>query len=133
MTYLLDTHVLLWFRVEPAKLGPQALALLADPTTPVAVSSVSTLETTQLVFSGRILLPTDAETWMRQTRKLFQATEIELDSRIAAEAYRLPEPFHKDPADRMLVATARCQGYPLVTVDRRILEYPHVPTFDARN
>jgi PIN domain nuclease of toxin-antitoxin system len=44
------------------------------------------------------------------------------------EAFSLPSPFHADPADRMLVATARPHGLAILTADRRILDYPHVET-----
>jgi PIN domain nuclease of toxin-antitoxin system len=55
-----------------------------------------------------------------------------IDHRIAAEAYSLPGEFHKDPADRLLVATARVLGAALVTPDELILAYPYVRTLDAR-
>jgi PIN domain nuclease of toxin-antitoxin system len=51
-----------------------------------------------------------------------------LSPRIAVDATRLPEPFHRDPADRLLVATARTFGVPMLTVDAAIREYPHVVT-----
>ena len=47
------------------------------------------------------------------------------------EAYALPGTFHRDPADRVLVATARRDGLTLVTADDRILAYPHLRTQDA--
>ncbi len=132
MIYLLDTHVCNWFRITPGELGRGILALLKDPGKRFVIASVSTLEVAQLVSSGRLVLPCDAATWMAQTRRLFQAPEAVLDSRIAAEAYRLPGEFHRDPADRILVATARIEGWTLVTADRRILAYPHVRSRDAR-
>jgi PIN domain nuclease of toxin-antitoxin system len=51
---------------------------------------------------------------------------------IAMEGYALPGAFHRDPADRILVATARRDGLTLVTADDRILAYPHARTQDAR-
>ena len=69
---------------------------------------------------------------MEQCRNLFNALEAALSSKIAAEAYRLPGEFHRDPADRILVATARLESWTLLTADRRILDYPHVRTKDAR-
>ncbi len=52
---------------------------------------------------------------------------------IAAEAYALPPGFHKDPADRILVAAARCHQLTLLTADERILQYPHVRTIHAQS
>jgi PIN domain nuclease of toxin-antitoxin system len=55
-----------------------------------------------------------------------------MDDAVAAEAYALPGQFHADPADRILVATARLRGLRLMTVDERILEYASVRSIDAR-
>jgi PIN domain nuclease of toxin-antitoxin system len=54
--------------------------------------------------------------------------EIPVDLEIIEEAYSLPEPFHADPMDRILVATARLHGLTLLTADKAILKYPHVRT-----
>ena len=132
MRYLLDTHVFNWFRIDPRELGKTTLALLEKPVTPTAISVISTLEVAQLVFSGKLVLPCDVELWIQQSRELFNAPEAALSSRIAAEAYRLPGEFHSDPADRILVATARMENWTLLTADHRILTYPHVRTKDAR-
>ena len=51
-----------------------------------------------------------------------------MDLEIIEEAYSLPEPFHADPMDRILVATARVHGLTLLTADKAILSYPHVRT-----
>lgn len=56
-----------------------------------------------------------------------------LTHEIAVEAYRLPDPFHRDPADRLLVATARVMDLALMTTHDRILDYRHVQSVDARN
>ncbi|MFM9197801.1 MAG: PIN domain-containing protein [Planctomycetia bacterium] len=61
-----------------------------------------------------------------------EARSIDVDHRVAIEAYKLPGRFHKDPADRMLVATARINDLTLVTADERILAYREVRSLDAR-
>jgi PIN domain nuclease of toxin-antitoxin system len=53
----------------------------------------------------------------------FGLTEVPMSANMALAAYELPEPFHKDPADRLIVAMARLLDAPVVTVDRRILAY----------
>jgi PIN domain nuclease of toxin-antitoxin system len=98
----------------------------------MVVSAVSALEVAQLVHSDRLVIPCDVEMWIRQTLQIFSAPESPVDLQIAAEAYRLPGSFHRDPADRILVATARLKGWTLLTADRRILAYPHVRSRDAR-
>lgn len=57
---------------------------------------------------------------------------IELSHAHSIESYSLPPEFHKDPADRMLAATARVEGLTLITADQRILDYDHVQAYDAR-
>ena len=51
---------------------------------------------------------------------------------IAMKAYTIPELFHKDPADRILVATALTEDLTFITADEQILDYPHVNSFNAR-
>jgi len=61
-----------------------------------------------------------------------QARTVQVSHEIAMEAYALPEPFHKDPADRLLVAACRWQVLTLLTADERILAYRGVRSRDAR-
>ena len=53
---------------------------------------------------------------------------LDLTPAIVVESTRLPQPFHKDPADQMIVATARIHDYPIATADDKILNYAHVRT-----
>lgn len=69
-----------------------------------------------------IVLDTHVWIWWADVRILGLTPEI------AVASTELPEPFHRDPADRFLVATARAYGSRLVTSDRKILAYPHVET-----
>jgi PIN domain nuclease of toxin-antitoxin system len=131
LIHLLDTHVFNWFRIAPEKLGKTSLKLLQSADTQVAISAVSSLEVAQLAFKGRLVLPTDVMSWMDGCFSLFGCRETQVDTRIAAEAYRLPGEFHADPADRLLIATARVNDWSLLTADRRIIEYPHVRSMDA--
>lgn len=131
MTVLLDTHVLIWFRAEPKRLGRSALKMLRARDTAVRISVISSLEIAQLASKGRLALPCDVTGWMRESFRIFGCEETPLTTRIAEEAYQLPGSFHQDPADRMLVATARMHQWAFLTADRRILEYPHVAGIPA--
>jgi PIN domain nuclease of toxin-antitoxin system len=71
-------------------------------------------------------LPEAPETWLDLALSYPGIELIPLDPLIVVDAYRLPEPFHKDPADRLIVATARILNAPLLTADSKILGYPHV-------
>lgn len=132
MAYLLDTHVLIWFRADPAQLGEKTISLIREPTTACILSSVSALELAQLTYKGRLTLSQPVDKWFEDSLRRFCFRKSDMDHRIAVEAYQLPGSFHPDPADRLLVATARLEGFTLLTADRRILEYPSAKTFDAR-
>ncbi len=132
MSYLLDTHVLLWFRIQPESLGPKTLKLLSNRKNELAISVISALEIAQLSFKNRITLPKAPDTWFEDSLRHFNTRAHPLTPEIAAESYRIPEPFHPDSADRILVASARVESHTLITADRRILDYSEVRTFDAR-
>jgi len=68
------------------------------------------------------------EKWFKQALNYPGVRTIELTPEIATESTRLPGNFHKDPADQIIVATARVLKCTLVTSDERILDYPHVKT-----
>ena len=76
-----------------------------------------------LVAKGRLLLGMDANSWMDQVTALPGIEIAPLSGRIAVESVSLPGSFHADPADRMIVATARCHKLPLMTADEAILAY----------
>lgn len=132
MGHLLDTHVWIWSQSAPEKLGPATKKLLSDPQEALYLSTISTLELARLAALGQIELHTDLKRWVTQSLDLLLCSTIELSHEIALEAYALPGSFHRDPADRILVAAVRIHGLTLLTADERILHYPHVETRDAR-
>jgi len=132
VAYLLDTHVLVWFRADPDELGKMTLSRIRQPETNCILSSVNALELAQLTHKGRLTLPQPVEEWFEDSIRRFRFKRFDMNHRIAAAAYQLPGDFHPDPADRLLVATARLEGLTLLTADRRILEYPSVKTWNAR-
>lgn len=132
MNLLLDTHVLIWAESMDDRLGPKTRALLLDPAHTLLVSPVSTLELSRLVALCPILLRKSLHDWLSSARRHLDFQDAPFSHSAAIDSYQLPGPFHKDPADRMLVATARGLGCPLLTADDLILGYPHVQTLDAR-
>ena len=132
MKLLLDTHVWVWSQEAPEKLGKEARRLLVDGKSTNHVATVSVLELARLVAAGDILLNRPLAAWVETAVEELHAEEFAMSREIAAEAYALPGEFHRDPADRILVATARREGLTLLTADARILSYPHVKTLDAR-
>jgi PIN domain nuclease of toxin-antitoxin system len=75
---------------------------------------------------GRLALPCAIAGWMGQALSYPGVQLLELSPRIAIESTQLPGQFHRDPADQIIVATARVFACQLVTLDRNILLYPHV-------
>lgn len=132
MSLLLDTHVWIWSQERPDELGREARRLLGDPQVTLYVSTISTLEIARLVSIGAIELAGTVDSWTTATLASLSANTVDLSHAIAAEAYALPPGFHKDPADRILAATARLEHLTLLTADERLLDYPHVETLDAR-
>lgn len=129
---LLDTHVWVWAIEAPERLGPKTRKALLDPAVPSAVCCVSVLEIARLIFGGHLLLEIPLAVWLEQSLKDLRADSFPVTHEIALEAYRLPAPFQKDPADRQIVACARVHGLRVVTADDRILRWEHVASLDAR-
>ena len=132
MNLLLDTHVWIWTQESPETLGPVARGALAAEENRLLVSPVSSLELAQLSWAGRLTLAGRLQTWISESLQALLAETTPLSHEIAVGAYDLPGEFHRDPADRILVATARILDLTLVTADSRILAYPHVMAMDAR-
>jgi PIN domain nuclease of toxin-antitoxin system len=133
---LLDTHVVLWYFSNSTQLGRASRELIdrQDRTNPFHVSAVSAWEIALLVKRGRMDLGKSALTWFEEAKRLSSWRSIPLDIEIAIESAALPGEFHNDPADRFLVATARFNGFTLITADGAILEYSkagHVKAIDA--
>ena len=132
MKILLDTHVWIWSQESPEELGNTARAALEDESNVLYVSPVSSLEIARLVEGGRITLAGRLQTWVAESVRALLAETLSLTHEIALTAYELPGAFHKDPADRMLVASAVVHDLTLMGADERILAYPHLLSMDAR-
>ncbi|MGD9713882.1 MAG: type II toxin-antitoxin system VapC family toxin [Thermomicrobiales bacterium] len=131
MDVLLDTHVWLWTQAQPEKLGAKTQRLLTSPETRLHVSPVSTLEIARLVAGKLLAISVPLIQWVMDTLADLDAQTLPLTHDIAIAAYALKD-FHKDPADRQLVATAQVNGLTLLTADERILDSKKVRSFDAR-
>ena len=128
MRVLLDTCAVLWAVSAPDKLSQMARQVLSAEETEPWVSAISSAEIAGACERGQIELDTHWKTWFRKYLQLNQWMCLPIDLAIVEEAYSLPPPFHQDPADRIIVATARIHRLHMVTADRRNLEYPHVET-----
>lgn len=127
---LIDTHVWIWFALEPKRLSKAALAAIrkAASSGGVSVASISLWETASLFAAGRLR---GAGTVESSVRTLLEATSVvvhDISPEIAALATAFPSDYPADPADRLIGATARSLGLVLVTKDQRIQDSPLVKT-----
>ena len=125
---LLDTCALLFLAAAPERLSSKALQLVASPDQIVHCSAIVAAELACLQEREKIHLPQHWKKWFRiqSARNGWNIIPISLE--IIEEAYSLPEPIHRDPADRIIIATARIEDLTIITTDRLILDYPHVKT-----
>jgi PIN domain nuclease of toxin-antitoxin system len=125
---LLDTHVVAWAADDPKRLSRDATSAIqrARRGGGLAVSAMTVWELAQLVASGRVQVYGSVET---SVRALIQdITVIPITPEIAALTTQFPEDYPRDPADRIIGATARAEGLTLVTRDERIRNCPLLKT-----
>lgn len=127
---LIDTHVLVWWISEPEKLSEKANKALEQEKKSgiILVSSITVWEIYLLIKKGRLQLTMDTDSWLENIENLPFIQFIPVDNVIAAKSVTLPGEFHSDPADRIIVATARERGISLITSDERIKKYTFLKT-----
>lgn len=127
--YLLDTHVWYWLMETPEKIPDAVRKVLGQKTSvPFGISAISLWEIAKLEEKGKINFNIPLQRWMREALDPGFMKRLDLDEQVAAESTRLPEAFHRDPADQMIVATASVHNLTLITADQKILSYRHVKT-----
>ena len=128
---VIDTHILVWWVSGSESLSPVAdkaiKETLADGSE-VIISSISAWEIAMLINKGRLVLNMDVERWLDEVSQIEGVRFLPVDNEIGLKSAMLPGEFHQDPADRMIVATARKLAVPLVTADEKIIAYEHVDT-----
>jgi PIN domain nuclease of toxin-antitoxin system len=128
---VLDTHVLLWWAHDPDRLSQKARSAIEreESLDGLHVSSASIWEIALKSRNGKLFLPCDMHEWYELLLETYPGIVIDsLTPQVAIESTLLPGDFHRDPADRFIVALARHHGVPLITIDQKILNYPHVQT-----
>lgn len=121
---LLDTHVWLWLAVDSNRLSRSALAAIRRATEycSISVASISLWELASQFDQGRIRAPGTIQSSVRAMVDSTSGVVHEISAEIAALAIAFPPDLSADPADRLIAATARSLGLPLVTRDRQMLE-----------
>jgi PIN domain nuclease of toxin-antitoxin system len=122
---LLDTHIWIWWISQPSRIQSKHRELLErGPDRVFGVSIISCWEVAKLVQYGRLKLDRGVGVWIERALAEPGFDLLPLSPRIVVESTQLPEPFHRDPADQLLVATARVFECPFMTEDSKILSYP---------
>ncbi|CCI16856.1 PilT protein domain protein [Microcystis aeruginosa PCC 9807] len=126
---VLDTHIWIWWVHGDEKLTREYYEYIREQESQgLGISAISCWEVAKLVEYGRLALPSSVDEWLNEALTYPGVNFLELTPRICVESTQLPGAFHRDPADQIIVATARVHNCPIVTVDRKIREYPHVDT-----
>jgi PIN domain nuclease of toxin-antitoxin system len=123
---LLDTHIALWLDNGDERLRPSTLGLIEEcwrDGGTILISAVTGWEIAQLADVGRIELDRSAENWFERFVDRPGIKSVPLSHHAAMRAYRLNDLEHRDPADRLLIATAIELGCPLITYDARIARF----------
>jgi len=126
---LLDTHVVIWLAQDYGRVSTKAQSVIKEARKKdrgLAVASISLVEIARLSSWGQIFLKPDAETVLAEVERRFIVLPI--TAKIALQAYALPPSYPKDPADRVIGATALIEGLSLVTADQAIRQSKAVPT-----
>ncbi len=120
MKLLLDTHVLLWSLLDPAKLTRQVAIELENPSNELWLSPISIWEIIILAEKGRVVLDADPVTWVRDVLRKIPVKRASLNYEVSIQS-RMLDLSHEDPADRFLAATAVVYDLTLVTADERLI------------
>jgi PIN domain nuclease of toxin-antitoxin system len=128
MKYLLDTHTWVWWNMRPQHLSRKVTKLIEDEDKydELLLSAISPWEFCRLLEKGKIGISYNPEVWIDGALEMPKLRLVQLTPRIAYCSTVLPRPFHDDPADQILVATAREEKATILTRDQRILNYRHV-------
>jgi PIN domain nuclease of toxin-antitoxin system len=126
---VLDTHIWVWWVGDEQRLSKlQVEAIRANETGIIGISAISCWEIAKLVERKRLQLSRSLREWFEDALGYPGIRLFALTPEVAIESASLPAGFHQDPADQIIVATARLHGCSLVTSDGKILAYSHVTT-----
>ncbi len=126
---LVDTHIVLWLAFDQNQLSTKARAAISDARQKgdgLAIADITLFELSTLARKGRVRLDVSLESFLREVEIRFVVLPI--SSRVCVHALGLPNTYPKDPADRIIGATAMAEGLSLLTADREIRRSRALPT-----
>lgn len=129
MKYLLDTHTWIWWHMNPVKLSATVVNIIAGTEyDELLLSAISPWEFCKLIEKKRIGIAGNPTGWLEAAMDMVKLRLVPLTPLIAYQSTVLPPPFHDDPADQIIVATAREEKATLLTIDHRMHVYDQVRT-----
>jgi len=126
---LVDPHVVVWLALDPKRTSKNARLAIDEARQKgegLAISDITLLEVTNLYSTGRLALAISLESFLSEVERRF--TVLPINPSICVRAALLPSPYPKDPADRIIGATALVEGLSLLTADREIRRFRSLPT-----
>ena len=131
MRYLIDTCIVIWLISDPEKLSETSKQILSSSQNEIFLSPVTIGELACLSKKKSISINPNSflphwKKWLKHYKELNGWEYLPITPEIMEEAYSLPEDFHLDLSDRILVATSRIEEVIVLTADKKILQYPHV-------
>jgi PIN domain nuclease of toxin-antitoxin system len=128
MKYVLDTHTWVWWHTNPGNLSPKVKKLIGNTKQyeEMLLSAITPWEFSKLLEKKRIGISCDPEDWINKALEMPKLRLVPISPVLAYRSTILPQPFHSDPADQIIVATAREENATILTKDGRILAYKNV-------
>ena len=130
---LLDTHIWIWWANRSNKLDKKIIRMLDDAKSgSLHLSAISCWEVAKLVQKKNLILSEPVNLWIKSALSTSALVLEQLSPEISLESTQLPGDFHNDPADQIIVATARLHKFTLITADSLILNYQYVKTMQTK-
>jgi PIN domain nuclease of toxin-antitoxin system len=128
MIYLLDTHTWIWWNMSPQNLSSRVKNIISDIDSydEMLLSAISPWEFCKLLEKKRLGISCNPKDWISIALDMPKLRLVPLSPMISYYSTVLPQPFHSDPADQIIVATAREENATLLTKDEKILSYKNV-------
>jgi PIN domain nuclease of toxin-antitoxin system len=128
MRYLLDTHTWIWWNMNPGNLSQRVTGIISNINAyeEMLLSAISPWEFSKLLEKQRIGISCNPEDWINAAMDMPKLRIVPLSPLLSYRSTVLPQPFHDDPADQIIVATAREENATILTKDGKILEYENV-------
>ena len=128
MIYMLDTHTWIWWNMNPQKLSQRVKEIIGNTNMyeEILLSAISPWEFSKLLEKQRIGISCNPEDLINTALDMPKLRLVPLSPILSYRSTVLPQPFHNDPVDQIIVATAREENATILTKDEKILTYENV-------